>query len=70
MTASILESLRQQLEYDFIVAPGADPRVIALAFERLLTGQLTGHPSARSTQLRDFSNLSAWQLDCRRSRPE
>lgn len=66
MTTSILEPQRRQLECDFIGAPGADPTAV----ERLLTGRLTGHPSARSTQLCDFSNLSAWQTNCCRSLPE
>jgi hypothetical protein len=70
MTSSILEPLWRQLEYDFIGVPGADPMVIGLAGERLLTGRLTRHPSARSTQLCDFSNLSAWQTNCGRSLPE
>ena len=70
MTASILEPQRRQLEYDFIGAPGADPTAIGLAVEHLLTGRLTGHPSARSTQLCDFANLSAWQTNCLRSLPE
>ena len=59
---------QRQLEYDFVVAPGADPRGIALSFEGTVDGangraapRIDKNGDLRLNRLRpDFASTSRW----------